>query len=199
MEGQLVTATWGLVAATSLLFLAAAIPAVGEFVRWVTRKKALGATIIPTLHAGRAHLLEIRSMMLESTFSDKDAIELLFAMSVNARRPLGQLEDSEGLSLDQILEFYVLNSQLGVLVSRLSLIIDTEEAASSPEENYRQSLVSVQAALISLERLDRLLGSTKRKYGGRTFTDEYTRRYDVDRDEAEKQLIDLRRRLKPSQ
>lgn len=113
---------------------------------------------------------------------------------------LKKIENREGLSLDQRLEIYILNQQMGVLSFHLSWLYSPgeldEQSIISDEERLRQSIVYCQAALLSLDRLERLFVGVPRKYRGRTFTEEMFARSSQDRVEAEKQLVDIRRKLR---
>ena len=64
----------------------------------------------------------------------------------------------------------------------------------SDEERLRESVVYCQAILLSLDRLEHLFGGVSKKYRGRTFTEETFARSSEDYDEAEKQLVDIRRK-----
>ena len=70
---------------------------------------------------------------------------------------------------------------------------DPDNSTMSDEGRLRESLIYCQAALRCLDRLDRLFLGVRRKYHGRTFTEEMFARSSQDFDEAEKQLVDIRR------
>jgi hypothetical protein len=201
MESQLVEATWGLVAATSLLFLASVVPAVGQFISWSNRKKSLASDLIPTLHRIRKRATDMRSALLSLTSPvSSDDIMPIENDASSMRDDLKKIENHENLSLGQRLEIYVLSSQMPTLGFHLSWLYspgdpDEEQSIISDEERLRQSIIICQAALLSLDRLDRLFAGVRKKYQGRTFTEEMFARNSQDRDEAEKQLVDIRRKL----
>ncbi len=191
-DPKLVLATWGLVLATFLLFLASIVPAVGQFRDWSNKKKAIASTVIPVLHATRNHMLEIRSGLLSTDYMAQDTVAGIHGLVDRTRRHTAELEDSPGLSLDQRLELYVLLSHLGFLQIRLSVVASgdpNKESVVSIEEQFRQAIIQVQAALLSLDRLDNFFARSRRG----TFTDEMIARVEHDNDEAEKQLVDIRR------
>jgi hypothetical protein len=116
------------------------------------------------------------------------------------RSDLKKLENHENLSLDQRLEIYVLGSQVVVLRFHLSWLCspgdpEVEESAVSDEQRLRESIIYCQATLLSLDRLDRLFVGVRKKYHGRTFTEEMLARSSQDFDQAEKKLVDIRRKL----
>jgi hypothetical protein len=116
------------------------------------------------------------------------------------RSELKKLQNYENLSLNQRLEIYVLGSQIVVLRFHLSWLCspgdpEEEESAISDEQRLRESIIYCQAALLSLDRLDRLFVGVRKKYHGRTFTQEMLARSSQDFDQAEKQLVDIRRKL----
>lgn len=107
------------------------------------------------------------------------------------------------LSIDQRLELYVLNSHLNLLGLQLSLIGNEDEEIrnmaledASIEERLRISVIAAEASLLCLDRVDHLFVEVKRKYGGRTFTEEMVARVQDDSDSAEKRLVDVRRKMR---
>ena len=204
MEDQLVLATWGLVLATLLLFIAAAIPAIGQFREWQHRKHALASALLPRLHGTRTQATEIRDFLIEmKADAPLEEITNLFYHVEDLCDRVGEIQDHRGLSIDQRLEVYILGSHLNLLGLQLSLIANEDEEvrqvalqSASIEERLRRSLVEAQATLPCLDRIDRLFVEVKRKYGGRTFTEEMMARMDADSDSAEKALVDMRRRKK---
>ena len=188
LESQLVEATWGLVAATSLLFLASAVPAVGQFVSWSNKKKSLASDLIPVLHVMRTRATNMRSELLSLTSPvSSDEIVSLENDANYMRSDLKKLENHENLSLDQRLEIYVLGSQVVVLRFHLSWLCspgdpEVEESAVSDEQRLRESIIYCQATLLSLDRLDRLFVGVRKKYHGRTFTQEMLARSSQDFD-----------------
>ena len=113
---RLVMATWGLVVATSLLFLASLVPAVGQFVSWSNRKKALASDLIPTLHGIRKRATDMRSSLLPlvSPVSQDDIVGVAND-SDHMKNALKKIENHEGLTLDQRLEINVLGVQVATL------------------------------------------------------------------------------------
>ena len=202
MESQLVEATWGLVAATSLLFLASVVPAVGQFVSWSNSKKSLASDLIPVLHGMRTRATSMRSQLLSLTWPVSSENIVPLENDANyLRSEFKKLENYENLSLDQRLEIYVLGSQIVVLRFHLSWLCspgdpEEEESAISDEQRLRESIIYCQAALLSLDRLDQLFVGVRKKYHGRTFTEEMLARSSQDFDQAEKQLVDIRRKLR---
>ncbi|MFF1651955.1 hypothetical protein [Streptomyces sp. NPDC058255] len=57
-------------------------------------------------------------------------------------------------------------------------------------------MIAAQASLLCLDRFDHLFVEVKRKYGGRTFTEEMMARVQDDSDSAEKRLVDVRRKMR---
>lgn len=204
MDSQLVDATWGLVVATALLFLATSVPAVVQLNERRNQRRALASQLIPSLHGMRSHAAEARSALLkmDSSTSPEEIARVYFEIEP-ACDQIESLQSHRGLSIDQRLELYVLGGHLQLLGLHLSLLGSEDEelrasvlADQSQEEILRKAAIRAQAALVSLDRVDRLFIEVKKKYGGRTFTEEMIRRTESDSDIAEKDLVDVRRRLR---
>lgn len=150
----------------------------------------------------RTRATDMRSALLSLTspVSPDDIVSIANDASF-MRDDLKKIENHEALSLDQRLEIYVLNLQMPSLGFHLSWFYSPgdpgeEQSSISDEERLRRSIICCQAVLLSLDRLDRLFVGVRKKYRGRTFTEEMFARSSHDRDEAEKQLVDIRRKLR---
>ena len=191
-DSQLVMATWGLVLATFLLFLASIVPAVGQFRDWSGKKKSIASTVIPVLHGARRRTEEIRDELLSTDCGQEEKNQLTYDMAINNKNYLSKLDDMPGLTLDQRLEISVFRNHLGIIGARMSFVAygdPDNESDLSAEEHLRAATISAQAALISLDRLDRLF--TRFRKG--IYTDLMLSRMNSDEDAAEKQLVDIRR------
>ncbi|MGW3497982.1 hypothetical protein [Streptomyces sp. NPDC001020] len=204
MEDPIVLATWGLVVATLLLFGAGVIPAVGQFREWRDRKKSLASALLPELHGTRTQATDIRDTLvnLKADAPLKEIAHLYYGVEQLCERVEG-IQGHAGLSIDQRLELYVLSSHLNLLGLQLSLIASEDEelrnmalSESSVEGRLRISAIAAQAALLCLDRVDHLFIEVKKKYGGRTFTEEMMARVQADSDNAEKRLVDVRRKMR---
>ncbi|MEU6573985.1 hypothetical protein [Streptomyces sp. NPDC046805] len=201
MEEPLVLATWGLVVATLLLFCAGLVPAVGQFREWRGRKNALASALLPELHGTRTQAIDIRNTLIAMKANAQ--LEDVAHVYYDVERLCERIEGIQGhaaLSIDQRLELYVLKSHLNLLGLQLSLIASEDEElrqmaleTASIEERLRKSLIAAQASLLCLDRVDHLFVEVKKKYGGRTFTEEMMARVELDSDSAEKKLVDVRR------
>ncbi|MFG2477349.1 hypothetical protein [Streptomyces fagopyri] len=203
MEDQLVLATWGLVVATLLLFCAGAVPAIGQFREWQDRKKSLASALLPELHGTRTQATDIRNTLvnLKANSPLEEIAHLYYGVEQLCER-VESIQGHAGLSIDQRLELYVLSSHLNLLGLQLSLIANEDEEiqqialeGSSIEERLRKSAIAAQAVILCLDRVDHLFLEVKKKYGGRTFTEEMLTRVQVDFDSAEKALVDVRRKM----
>jgi hypothetical protein len=192
-DSQLIMATWGLVLATFLLFLASIVPAVGQFRDWSGKKKAVASTVIPLLHAARSNTTWLLDELLSTDTSEKENNEHLYNAAVNHSHFYSKLDDIPGLSLDQRLEMTILRRQLGAIGSAMSFVAHGDpdnESDLSAEEHLRRATIFAKATLISMDRADRLF--TRFRKG--SYADEMMSYFDKDFDEAEKQLVDIRRK-----
>ncbi|MFF0064193.1 hypothetical protein ACFYRC_22075 [Streptomyces sp. NPDC005279] len=204
MEDQLVLATWGLVVATLLLFAAGVIPAIAQFREWRERKNSLASALLPQLHGTRTQTADVRDTLL--SLKADAPMEEIAHLYYSVERICERIEGIQGhvaLSIDQRLELYVLNSHLNLLGLQLSLIGNEDEEIrnmaledASIEERLRISVIAAEASLLCMDRVDHLFVEVKRKYGGRTFTEEMMARVQDDSDSAEKRLVDARRKMR---
>ena len=198
MERELVEATWGLVAATSLLFLASVVPAVKELLNWSNSKKALASDLIPTLHAIRMNMTEVRANLLALTLPlASEDIDSIYTDVHNMLRPIHKIQNHEGLSLDQRLEMDVLVSHIEYLSARLSGVCSFDdpdvEYVLSENQRFQQCIVYCEAALLSFDRLDHLFVGVRKRYRGHTFTEEISLRKAQDCTEAAERFADISR------
>ncbi|WP_382465490.1 hypothetical protein ACFIN9_18780 [Streptomyces noursei] len=204
MEEPIVLATWGLVVATLLLFGAGLVPAVGQFREWRERKKALASALLPELHGTRTQAIDIRNTLIGvKANAQLGGIAHLYYDVERLCERIEGIQGHAGLSIDQRLELYVLNSHFNLLGLQLSLIANEDEEIrnmaledASIEERLRNSLIAAQAAFLCLDRVDHLFVEVKKRYGGRTFTEEMMARVEMDSDGAEKKLVDVRRMMR---
>ncbi|MFE3641887.1 hypothetical protein ACFXOM_12905 [Streptomyces sp. NPDC059169] len=211
MEYQLVLATWGLFVATALLFVVTAIPAIGQFLDWRNKKRALASSMLPVLHGIKNQVSDLRDMLLrlEGNQGDIELYDALHSHVEGLCDRVAAVQDEDGVSIEQRLELYVLSSHLNFMGLQLALLSeqggasggdeqgdeqgDTEMAdLLSEEERGRRAVASAQASLVSLDRLDRLFAGIGRRSKGRTFTEEMMRRVEGDTLQAQKDLVDLR-------
>jgi hypothetical protein len=189
VESQLVEATWGLVVATSLLFLAAIIPAIGEIRARSSQKKELASNVIPVLHAERVHLNEVKSELLSLHVPwTADDFASSYSNARGTRSRCKEIYELKNLSLAQRLEMSVLMMHLTILTIHLNFMTDDEgrgeESAISDTERVRSAIIETEAALTSMRRLDHLFAGFR--HG--TFTEKALNRVSEDIADAETQL-----------
>ncbi|MYU11777.1 hypothetical protein GTZ78_13990 [Streptomyces sp. SID8361] len=201
MANSLIVATWGLVLATLLLFIASLVPALGKVREWREQGRSLASVLLPELHGTRTQVTDVRDTLLrlKADGSLEEVTHTYYVVEQVCERIEG-VQRHVGLSIDQRLELYVLSSHLNLLGLQLSLIANEDENIrqmaledASVEERLRKSVNAAQAAIICLDRVERLFVEVRKKYGGRTFTEEMLQRVEVDSDNAEKALVDVRR------
>ncbi|MCX4621434.1 hypothetical protein [Streptomyces albogriseolus] len=203
MVNSLILATWGLVLATLLLFAANLVPALGQFREWRERERSLASVLLPDLHGTRTQATDVRDTLLRlKSDAPLEEITHIYYMVEQLCERAERVQDHVGLSIDQRLELYVLNSHLNLLGLQLSLIASEDENLrqmaledASIEERLRKSANAAQASIICLDRVDRLFVEVRKKYRGRTFTEEMLQRVELDSDNAEKALVDVRREI----
>ncbi|MFK0122426.1 hypothetical protein ACIQSP_03835 [Streptomyces nigra] len=203
MENSLILAAWGLVLATLLLFGASLIPALGQFREWRERERSLASILLPELHGTRTHATDLRDTILRlKADAPLDEITHVYYTVEQLCERVERVQSHDGLSIDQRLELYILSSHLNLLGLQISLIANEDENIrrmaledASIEERLRKSANAVQATIICLDRVDRLFVEVRRKYQGRTFTEEMLQRVELDSDNAEKALVDVRREI----
>jgi hypothetical protein len=195
-DDPLVYATWGLVVATLLLFLAALIPALGQFLDWVNRKKSRESEVIPILHGIRTNIDDIgnRLLLLGPEAPLEDVANIYYDVE-SLCESTKMLQDRNGLSLSQRLELYVMGSHLNLLGLVLSLIASDNRKwrkmvlkETTLEARIRESAIRARAVLLSLDRLDQLFTGVRKRYHGRTFTEEMIARTSGDVDQAKRDL-----------
>lgn len=197
MEADLVRATWGLVAATALLVVAAIIPLLRDIADRRERRRARAANLIPDMNIFRSRLdggckrlANVRSLSKEQiAFQHEGSDEelgMIHAIIKQEERP----------SLLFANELYLVRhllTQAHHELERAERLADETEA--DPVRRRDDALTTARrdykAALISLDAAERLLPKNVRAIKGEGFWDRFARVSDERKAIAEKSFIGI--------
>lgn len=197
-DSALTQVTWGLVIATALVFSASLVPAASQIVDWRNKKRSRASVVVPILHGARTKLEDISSSLsrLDANSSVEEFATVFYDLEPLSEQ-IKELENRPGLSLDQRLEVIVLSSHLAFLGPDLSMLGSKHaymRAAAvelmTLEQRITRDVIQVNAALLSLDRLENLFKEVRRRYHGKTFTEEMMARTMKDTDDAERRLAE---------
>jgi hypothetical protein len=197
-DSPLTQATWGLVIATALVFLASLVPATSQIADRRYRKRTRASEVVPILHGARTKIEDISSSLsrLDANSSVEEFAALYYDLEPLTEQ-IKELENRPGLSVDQRLEVIVLGSHLNLLGLDLSLLGNRHATLRAMvvenmtlEQRITHDVIQANAALLSLDRLEHLFKEIRRRFHGNTFTEEMIARTMKDTDDAERQLAE---------
>lgn len=181
MDTGLVEATWGIVAATGFLFLAALIPVVRDILSSRHNRENIAATVVPDMNMlwSRISGLEQRLADLSSPTADK-----LKQHAHNANEQLEMLwriiEQSGNIGLKFINELYIMRHLLTQVHNSLGHAAKHADKATEEDIRSRDDLVfksrrACLAAAKSLNAAEALLPDWVRNIEGEAFWDRFAR------------------------
>ena len=197
---NLVVATWGLVAATTLLVIATSIPAVKAIIDRIREKKALATRIVPDLHILRDRVDKWANDLLAKENPTKAFFEEYVEVADHDLELLGRIASgSPHFGMEFASEVYVCRHLLTQTMyelrrcAKLSEEPLSEKVVKEKSASLSRATTLYLAAKLSLVRMDELVPAWSQRIGEEKFADRF-KRLNAEREaEAEKQLVDLRR------
>jgi hypothetical protein len=200
MDSQLVGATWGLVVATALLVVAAAVPLFRDAADRREQKRRISARLIPDMNILRARFEDACNRFADSrSFSDETIqrrIDLIDDPELNLVH--GIITEGERPSLIFANEIYIVRHLLTQAKNELRSALKLSGKMDANDIRARDdALVRVRrlykAALTSLDAAERVLPTKVRTIKGESFWDRFERVSLQRESEAGRSFIDVKR------
>lgn len=200
MEADLVRATWGLVAATALLVVAAIIPILRDAADRRERRRILGAKLVPDINLLHSRLVGGCNRLREPRSLSKEDIEDQHENARGELKMLGPiLREGERPSLIFANEIYLarhLLTQATYALKRAHGLADEIDAddVRQRDDALFEARRNYKAALMSLNAAEQLLPRKVRTIRGESFWDRFARVSDERKAAAERSFIEIGKR-----
>jgi len=196
MEEQLVMATWGLVVATFLLFLAALVPVFEGVMQRRRERRNVAASLIPDMNILRSRLQGHEKRLHNINQVDQEIVSFTLGSNDDELKTLSGLLSSRDIDLLFINEIYVLRHQLTQACIELNAArrlfregTNDGESVRKRDEHVRRACRLYGASLLTLSAAEDLVPEWARSVDGEKFWDRFSRLSREREEQAGKQMV----------